>query len=635
MADEDDDVSRVHMGDPAAVGLAMNAPSAAAGEAQAYLREQTELARLQKQNLLEQNAFELSHLRFRRFADWGKFALQVGVGLILLLIVLALGAMVWDAARGRDLVVEAFSVPPDVAQSGMTGKVLASRVLDRFGQMQADTIGTIQGSGSYRRDTGEEVRVEIPDTGVSLGEMDRYLRAWLGHETHVAGDLVRTPKGFALTIRYGAEPGITEEDGDLGKLIEKSAEHVYAASRPYRFVEYLIGKQRFAEALALVPELAARGTPQDRARAFAAWGEISFRQGDMVDAAAKNSQAARLDPDNPLVLAWLASAEGNLGHDEASRANADATIRAWHGEEVAALDADEAAMLPILFAAYRDDVNGDIPGALGAWHRLSVSGWGGYDRAGHAIDSAADHDFAQARATAESIPAKDRFGLPSTARPLVQFMIAWLAGDWPQAVREGRNTDAIMTARPGLVWNQRVNVWPQLAYAMARAGDRAGADKLIAQTTADCDNCLRMRGRIAALEGDWAGAARDFAAVAARSPHTPYAETDWGAGLLAKGDLDGAIAKFDAAHAKSPHFADPLEMWGEALIAKNRSDLALAKFEEAGKYAPNWARLHLKWGEALFWLGKKDEAQQQFAIAAHLDLSPAEASQLGKMQRHV
>jgi tetratricopeptide (TPR) repeat protein len=76
-------------------------------------------------------------------------------------------------------------------------------------------------------------------------------------------------------------------------------------------------------------------------------------------------------------------------------------------------------------------------------------------------------------------------------------------------------------------------------------------------------------------------------------------------------------------------------MWGEALIARNRSDLALAKFEEANKDAPNWGRLHLKWGEALWWSGGHDAAKKQFAIAAGLDLTTAEKSELGKVSIHV
>ena len=104
--------------------------------------------------------------------------------------------------------------------------------------------------------------------------------------------------------------------------------------------------------------------------------------------------------------------------------------------------------------------------------------------------------------------------------------------------------------------------------------------------------------------------------------------------MMAKGDLDGAAAKFESAHAKGPHYADPLEMWGEVLIAKNRSDLAFAKFEEANKYAPNWGRLHLKWGEALMWSGKRGDARKQFAIAAGLDMTPSEKSELAKVGTH-
>ena len=173
--------------------------------------------------------------------------------------------------------------------------------------------------------------------------------------------------------------------------------------------------------------------------------------------------------------------------------------------------------------------------------------------------------------------------------------------------------------------------WPDIAYAMAKSGDLRGADALVAQTPRDCDDCMRKRGSIAALNGRWDEAAQDFSTVAARSPHEPYAETDWGVMLLAKGDFDGAIAKFKEANEKGPHFSDPLEKWGEALIARNRSDLALAKFAEADKYAPNWGRLHLKWGEALIYAGKPDEAPKQFAIAAKLDLSAADKAQLGKV----
>ncbi len=136
------------------------------------------------------------------------------------------------------------------------------------------------------------------------------------------------------------------------------------------------------------------------------------------------------------------------------------------------------------------------------------------------------------------------------------------------------------------------------------------------------------------MKGDGARAAYWFDRATGNAPSLPFAETGWGAMLMAKGDLDGAIAKFTAAHKKTPHFADPLEMWGEALIAKNRSDLAFAKFEEAAKYAPDWGRLHLKWGEALWWSGNKAGALKQLAIAHHLGLAPSEKSELNRVAAH-
>ena len=59
----------------AAASIAMNA--APAEDARLYLREQTRLARLQSENLIEQNAFELSQLKWRRFNDQMKGALQI------------------------------------------------------------------------------------------------------------------------------------------------------------------------------------------------------------------------------------------------------------------------------------------------------------------------------------------------------------------------------------------------------------------------------------------------------------------------------------------------------------------------------------------------------------------------------
>ena len=167
-----------------------------------------------------------------------------------------------------------------------------------------------------------------------------------------------------------------------------------------------------------------------------------------------------------------------------------------------------------------------------------------------------------------------------------------------------------------------------MALAKAHTGDFAGAEAVIAATPADCYDCVRARGVIAALAGQPARADTGSRGPSMTRRPFPSPMTDWGRALLDRGKPDAAIEKFKLANQKGPHFADPLEGWGEALMAKNQSHLALAKFAEANKYAPNWGRLHLKWGEALVYAGKPDEAKAQFTRAAQLDLTPAEKAEL-------
>jgi tetratricopeptide (TPR) repeat protein len=256
-----------------------------------------------------------------------------------------------------------------------------------------------------------------------------------------------------------------------------------------------------------------------------------------------------------------------------------------------------------------------------------------------AADLAADHDISGSLRVAPGVDQE----IPSVrlaAKFLAAFFVPELPayrraaamGDW-KAARD----DILRLQQAPEKWSGAIGpittayLIPLQADADARLGNYARAHELIDRSALDCYLCVRVRGNVATLEKNWSAAEQWYARAVQLAPSLPFAYLEWARMRAEKGDRDGAIAKFEQAHAKGPHFADPLEVWGEILIAKNRSDLALAKFEEAGKYAPNWGRLHLKWGEALWWAGKHDEAKKQFAIAAGLDLTMAEKSELSKV----
>src|SRR5580700_2468937 len=210
MAEEEEELERTSasqmMNDEAAWHML---GSASRDKADAYLDEQIKVARLEREKLAKEDAaigteiaLNISHLRYRRFSDATRMALEAAGFLVVLLLISGLATMVWNATHDHDLVVEAFSVPPDLAQTGMTGTVLANRVLDRFGAMDRNTFTFTSDFSSYHSDNQEVAHVEIPDTGISLGDLNRYLQEWLGHSTHVTGELVHSGNSLSLTVRY-------------------------------------------------------------------------------------------------------------------------------------------------------------------------------------------------------------------------------------------------------------------------------------------------------------------------------------------------------------------------------------------------------------------------------------------------
>jgi tetratricopeptide (TPR) repeat protein len=322
--------------------------------------------------------------------------------------------------------------------------------------------------------------------------------------------------------------------------------------------------------------------------------------------------------------------EGALGHEDAQWSLASRNIGLWHGEEVTDLDPSLVARAPLFFKSRVDGLAGDWAAVIKAEYEFDANGDNYSTPLTRVVEDAADHDVASARSFAQSIPLKSDAGTPNPEVDEASMRIALTQEDWNAAVAAGRRAESHYLADAGRREYVRRYIWPGYALALAHVGRFADAEAMITRTAPDCDICMRARGNIAAAKHDWAEAARIFSRVAARSPHIPFADADWGSMLLHKGDVDGAIAKFTLANQKGPHFADPLEMWGEALMLKNRSDLALAKFEEANRYAPNWGRLHLEWGEALVYAGRKDDARKQFAQAASLDLAAADKTSLAK-----
>jgi tetratricopeptide (TPR) repeat protein len=585
-----------------------------ARETSAFLKKQAQLLETQNKHLEEEHPARLRYLRGQaREVDIRRFALRLRLALQIFLVLVAtvfgIGALIVlrDAVTDHGLVVEAFSVPPDMARDGLTGEVVATRFLDKLQAMQAATVSD-RPADSYQYNWGSDIKVEIPETGLDLHSVSKYLRDRFGHSNRITGEVIRTPAGIAVTARFGAVPPTTTVVGaesDFDELAGKAAEAVYRTSQPYRFAQFLNGQDRIAEAVSVITDLATKGPQSERAWADIEWGWLDITAYGNLDEARKHclQGLSHAGASTSAAEICLIQAEVWSGHDEKaleySRPLAIAAQNKVPGTTDEFFEGNR-----IISVAWLETLTGDIQKSVKDWTLAeSTPFWLGTEKLAATLVAnayAVNHDPDSARAVARTLgPTADTSALELDALngfyPLPMYWIAAASGDWPAALADARSSDGWLEAHasankllPPLRW---VWIQPLEALAMAHSGDVAAAEKLAAQTPADCYLCVRVRGQIAAIKRDWPTAERWFAEAARQAPSLPFAFSEWGEMRLAKGDLDGAIAEFEAAHRKTRHFADALKGWGDALARRGQPKAALAKYEEALEYAPNWTAL--------------------------------------------
>ncbi|MGC9954142.1 MAG: hypothetical protein ABSD21_07675 [Rhizomicrobium sp.] len=589
-------------------------------------------------------------------------------------------AIVWivSAWRADGLVIEAFNVSSgypskDNSLNGETiAKLFTAEMNDIYTVSESEPIAK-----PVENNWADDIKIEIPESGTTFGELNRDLHLLIGHETHLTGVVYATDKQVSATVSIGTHVCAFMSDGSDGKtlkdLLRTAAECVYQDTQPFLYAAYLANrdgspadKERdIKEAREKFEEQTKSSDKFQRAWGFVELGLLMVQEYPnspkaQTQAITLYREAIAIEPRYALAHSDLSDAEGALGHSESAAAEQKTFDTLL--ERNAAVDLDSGEVERYRYSA-AVDLARDI-GDYAAAARLYAGAYckDGAEDCKDAIDNLAGlHDIKHAfDLLDESSATPDTNGEPECSRHPIpndnakqstgylqrKFFIDIARECWSDAIEEEQYAEADFAYDPAGALDTVMEMYPSEALARTRTGDFPGAHSRIEKTPRDCFDCMITRGDIrveewqqAIAEGNkplakdmWAAAEYWYAKAAGTGTLLPFAYQAWGEALLKKGKYDAAIEKFRVAYRRSPHFADPLEMWGEALMQKNRSDLALAKFEEANKYAPNWGRLHLKWGEAFFYSGHKDEAKSQFAIAAALDLNAADHAALTRQQ---
>jgi len=580
-----------------AAGMALDAARGdplVARKAAKFLDRQSRLLDVQIEHTAAEHPLRMSHLRsqsregnLRRVAQRIRIGMQVFTALILTAIGLGLGVMMHDAFNSRAVIVQSFDAPPALAARGLTGKVIAGGVLDALTRLQAATR-----SNTIKRNLSNawtsDIRVAVPEAGVSIEDVDRLLKARFGHDIHIDGDLVETESGgLALSVRGdGVLPKtFVGGAGDLDKLTTQGAEYIYGQSQPSLYATYLYAQGRYAEAAAFDKATFSTVSGDDRSLILNSWANaLTAAGGSAREGLTLYGEAVKIKPDFWVARGNIMNSQLNLADEEDAWRTGEAMRKAAGGRPGRSPETNYQNwdLITWNLLAWRAETIADAEAHAGIGTSTTSNGPAIAD-----IDARL-HDPIDAQWRLETTQADPNDPTVAAMTHFVRGRLAAEAGDARKAAAEMEAFGVSFTNPVVSINYGGYNCW--IAPAEETAGQPDKADAAL-KAGGHFVDCYRFHGDILDHRGDWAAAQAAYASSVAIAPDLPAGYYSWGVALARHGDLAGAETRFAAANVRGPHWADPLKAWGDALAREGRWKQARGKYDAALKYAPAWTAL--------------------------------------------
>jgi len=172
---------------------------------------------------------------------------------------------------------------------------------------------------SYQYNWGSDIKVEIPETGLSLREFSKLLRDRFGHTNHITGEVIRTPTGIAVTARFGDATPATLRPG---KRLRRARAQGGGSRLSHQSALQICPVPVSAWPQRGIPRCHFRScyqwSPDERGWAYALWGTLDVNVSADLDSARKHCSKGLSYSGASTVPAeiCLVGAETWSGHDE-------------------------------------------------------------------------------------------------------------------------------------------------------------------------------------------------------------------------------------------------------------------------------------------------------------------------------
>jgi tetratricopeptide (TPR) repeat protein len=566
-----------------------------------YLSEQTELLKAQKECLKDEHALRLAHLRGQvRAENTRQFGIRVRIGLHAVIALVAIGVaigaaiMIHDAVGSRSVVIDAFDIAPNVAAQVPSGKIVAAGLLDVLTRIQAATRSRAE-HRSLSSAWTNDIAIDVPETGISIGQLQRTMKARFGSDQHIDGDLAQSESGgLALTVRgTGILPKTFIGDArHLDKLLTQAGEYAYGQSQPGLFAAYLANNERNDEAIRFSQTAYARADSSERPYVLNYWANAiagKGAEGAMREALPLYREALRRKPDYWTAYNNIMYALNGLGDEEGLVRVSEQLVLAAGGRPGRAPEHEYQNYDRTVWdlPAERAEAIADVESHSGIGTTGSAGGAENLQIAQYEVQM---HDLEAATLRLNTTPVDAKYAPDVAQATFVRALLAEEKSD-PKAAAQEWDTYAEAYANPSVRTNDPHTIC-FAAPSYEKTGQSAKAEAALnAVGTLTLVDCYRFRGDILELRGDWPSAQAWYAKAVKLAPSVPSGYYSWGVALAKHSDLNGAAAKFKDANLKGPHWADPLKAWGDVLAKQGNTKDAIAKYDEAHKFAPNWKQL--------------------------------------------
>ena len=245
--------------------------------------------------------------------------IKIGIGLFVLFLLI----VVFRGVKTQGYVFQAFEVPKNYEERGLSGLVLSTMLADKVRVIKGNSPKSRVDSLEIDIDDKPDLNVDVMGVGLSTGNLSYHVREMLGIETKfITGDLIDLDQQLSLTVRMndGTKKTFTEpyEEGAVMTAIEKAVENaaimIIEKVDPYRLAVYYFYQDDFEKAQEVIREII-RDIPEDRKWAYHLWAFIKKEEGDIERSREFFELALKEDPkfrDALHIYGWLHFQEGDF-----------------------------------------------------------------------------------------------------------------------------------------------------------------------------------------------------------------------------------------------------------------------------------------------------------------------------------